>query len=269
MRKSFFTNLFIWCVVIGFASSTVAQDVSAGKVPMTTDPSVNYTITTQAPQDAGTAYGWASIMEQFVSMPIPAGDPFTLIAPMVVSGFLSSATFGPTGILYSTDTATDELYTINVATGALTLVGSTGGTFLNGITYDWSNDTFYGVSATSLYTVDVTTGATTLVGALGNTGGLFIDVAVDCAGAMYGYDLVDDSFYGIDKTTGAAVLIGAIGFDANYGQGLSYDHATDILYMSAFNNTSFTGQLRTVDVATGMTTLVFDWGFEQVAWLML
>jgi len=33
----------------------------------------------------------------------------------------------------------------------------------------------------------------------------------------------------------------------------------------AFNNTSFTGQLRTVDVATGMTTLVFDWGFEQVA----
>jgi hypothetical protein len=253
MRKSFFTNLFIWCVVIGFASTTVAQDVSAGKVPMTTDPSVNYSITNDAPNADGTAYGWGSIIGQFLSMPIPAGDPFTLIAPMVAPGFLSSATFGPTGILYFTDTTTDELYTVDTGTGALTLVGSTGGAFLNGITYDWSNDTFYGVSATDLYTVDVTTGATTLVGALG-TGGLFIDCAADCAGNLYGYDLGVDNFYSIDKTTGLATLIGPLGYDANFGQGMSYDHATGILYLSAFNNTTVTGQLRSVDVTTGATT---------------
>jgi hypothetical protein len=253
MRKSFFTNLFIWCVVIGFASTTVAQDVSAGKVPMTTDPSVNYSITNDAPNADGTAYGWGSIIGQFLSMPIPAGDPFTLIAPMVAPGFLSSATFGPTGILYFTDTTTDELYTVDTGTGALTLVGSTGGAFLNGITYDWSNDTFYGVSATDLYTVDL------------GTGGLFIDCAADCAGNLYGYDLGVDNFYSIDKTTGLATLIGPLGYDANFGQGMSYDHATGILYLSAFNNTTVTGQLRSVDVTTGATTLVFDWGFEQVA----
>jgi hypothetical protein len=265
MRKTFFTHLFIWCVVIGLASTTVAQDVSAGKVPMTDEKAaVNYTVTTQSPEDAGTAYGWGSIIGQFLSMPIPAGTPFTNIAPMVAPGFLSSATFGPTGILYFTDTTTDELYTVNIATGALTLVGSTGGAFLNGITYDWSNGTFYGVSATDLYTVDVTTGATTLVGALG-TGGLFIDVAVDCAGNMYGYDLGVDNFYSINKATGLATLIGSLGYDANFGQGMSYDHSDGTLYLSAFNNTTVTGQLRTVDVTTGMTTLVFDWGFEQVA----
>jgi len=135
MRKPFFTHLFIWCVVLGFAFTAVPQDHSVGKVPMSADPTVNYSITTDASNADGTAYGHSSILAQFVSMPIPAGDPFTLIGPMVSPGFLSSATFGPTGILYFTDTTTDQLFTIDIVTGLGTLVGSTGGAFLNGITY--------------------------------------------------------------------------------------------------------------------------------------
>ncbi|MFC2094696.1 T9SS type A sorting domain-containing protein [Bacteroidota bacterium] len=266
MRKTFFTHLFIWCVVLGFVSTAVAQDHSAGRVPITNEKAaVNYTVTNQAPDLDGTAYGWGSIALQYLSMPIPAGDPWTLIAPMTAPGFLSSATFGPTGILYFTDTSTFELYTVNVATGALTLVGSTT-VGLNGITYDWSTGTFWAVDATSLYTIDVGTGATTLVGPFGLGGGeLMIDVAVSCAGEIYAYDLVSNGFFSINPATGAATLIGDIGFVANFGQGMNYDYSTGILYMSAFNSTTTTGQLRTVDVATGMTTLVFDWGFEQVA----
>ena len=37
------------------------------------------------------------------------------------------------------------------------------------------------------------------------------------------------------------------------------------IYLSAFNNTTITGQLRTMDPVTGMTTLITDWGFEQIA----
>ncbi len=267
MKNTFFTNLFIWCIVLGFTFTTVAQESNSniGKVPSSSEKrDVNYTITSD-PLMSNTGYGHASISGEFVSMPIPAGTPFTNIAPMVAPGFLSSGTFGPTGILYFTDTVTGELYTVDTGTGALTLVGPTG-VGLNGITYDWSTDTFWGVDATSLYTVDVATGATTLVGPFGLGGGeLMIDVAVSCAGEMYAYDLISNVFYSINPATGAATLIGDIGFDANFGQGMSYDHAAGILYLSAFNLTTNTGQLRTVDVATGMTTLLFDWGFEQVA----
>jgi len=266
MLKTLFTHLFIWCAVLGFTLTAVAQDNSVGKVPMTTEkPTVNYGITNEAPFGAGTAYGQAGISENFISMLIPAGDPFTIIGSMVSPGFLASGTFGPTGILYFTDSSTNELFTVDVASGVLTFVGSTDTVILRGITYDWATDTFWGCSGSDLYTVDVSTGNTTLVGAFG-IAGFMIDLAVDCDGNMYGYNVQNPSnFYSINTATGAATLIGNLGYDALFGQGMSYDYATGVLYLSAFNNTSFTGQLRTVDVATGMTTLVFDWGFEQVA----
>jgi hypothetical protein len=56
-----------------------------------------------------------------------------------------------------------------------------------------------------------------------------------------------------------------LGYDANFGQGMSYDYETSTIYLSAFNNGTFTGQLRTMDPATGNTTLITDWGFDQVA----
>jgi len=147
MRKILFTHLFIWCVVLGFASTAVGQDNSAGKVPMTTEkPTVNYNITLDAPTSGTIAYGHAGVLEQFVSMPIPAGDPFTIIGPMVSPVFFSSACFGPNGTYYITDFFTAELYTVDIGTGVTTLIGSTVWG-LEGITYDWSTGTFFGVSA--------------------------------------------------------------------------------------------------------------------------
>ena len=49
------------------------------------------------------------------------------------------------------------------------------------------------------------------------------------------------------------------------GQGMSFDYYSGTIYLSAFNNTTFTGQLRTMDPLTGMTTLITDWGYEQIA----
>ncbi len=40
---------------------------------------------------------------------------------------------------------------------------------------------------------------------------------------------------------------------------------TNTIYVSAFNNGTFTGQLRTMDPGTGATTLLTDWGLLQVA----
>jgi len=72
MRKTLFTHLFIWGLVLGFAFTAVAQDNSnsTGKVPMTTEkPTVNYGITNDAPTGVATAYGHAGILGQFNANP--------------------------------------------------------------------------------------------------------------------------------------------------------------------------------------------------------
>ncbi len=77
----------------------------------------------------------------------------------------------------------------------------------------------------------------------------------------------------IDKSTGAGTVIGSIGFDANFGQGMGWDAATDTLYMAAFNGGAFQAELRAVDRTTGNTTLIgvlgatTPGGLTQVPWL--
>jgi uncharacterized repeat protein (TIGR01451 family) len=103
--------------------------------------------------------------------------------------------------------------------------------------------------------VDVATGVATLIGPI--TGSACnIGIAIDGAGDLWGYDICTDDFWSIDKNTGAGTLVGSIGFDANFGQGMGWDQATDTLYMAAFNNGTFQPELRVVDRATGNTTMV-------------
>ena len=59
-------------------------------------------------------------------------------------------------------------------------------------------------------------------------------------------------------------LLGPLGYDANFGQGMSYDFDTHTIYLTAFNNGTFTGQCRIMDQVTGNTTLISDWGLEQI-----
>eukprot|EP00928_Gymnodinium_smaydae_P041955 TRINITY_DN2832_c0_g1_i5.p1 TRINITY_DN2832_c0_g1~~TRINITY_DN2832_c0_g1_i5.p1 ORF type:complete len:123 (-),score=12.58 TRINITY_DN2832_c0_g1_i5:352-720(-) len=95
-----------------------------------------------------------------------------------------------------------------------------------------------------------------------------IDVAVNCDGAMYAYNVnVDASsqLFSIDKRTGHASAIGDLGFVANFGQGMSFDHSTGMLYLSAFNFETFTAQLRKVCLATGASTVLQDYGLAQLA----
>ncbi len=94
MKTRHIIQSLIFTIIIGFALPAPAQDQqSIGKVPMTTEkPTVNYGITNVA--SAGTiAYGHSSLQTQFLSMPIPAGTPFTLIAPLVAGGFFGVSLF--------------------------------------------------------------------------------------------------------------------------------------------------------------------------------
>jgi hypothetical protein len=121
------------------------------------------------------------------------------------------------------------------------------------------------VSSTNFYQLDVGTLTATLIGPLNNGAGLMIDLCFANDGTCWAYDLGNDDAGNINIATGNYTVLGPLGYDANFGQGMAYDRETGTIYMSAFNNTTFTGQLRTMDPGTGATALVTDWGFEQIA----
>ena len=265
MKKSSSSRFFLLAVMLLLALSInlVAQEApSAGPIPLTTTK-FDYS---NVPADllAGTAYAHSTNTNTFVSLPVPGGTPLTSIGAMTYGSFASSGTFGAGGVFYLT-TVTSGLFTVNLATGVGTLVAPLSVSNLNGISYDPVSGNYYAVDALNLYTVNVATGTVTLVGSMGVAGSLFIDIAINCAGEAYSYNLADDNAYRINLTTGGATLLGPIGFAANFGQGMAFDKQDGTLYMMAFNNTAFTMQLRTVNLTTGATTLVNDYGLNQIA----
>ena len=183
------------------------------------------------------------------------------------------------GLVYMADTA-NNLYEVDPATGAILNTMSLspappGGETISGMAIDPTTGIVYGsstnVSSSSLMTIDVTTGATALIGTITNSPGN-IGIAIDGAGDLWGYDIVNDSFMGIDKNTGAGTIIGSLGFDANFGQGMGYDAATDQVFLVAFNNGAFQPELRIADRSTGNTTFVgvlgatTPGGLNQLSW---
>ncbi|MGH2542513.1 MAG: hypothetical protein ACRDIB_06945, partial [Ardenticatenaceae bacterium] len=83
---------------------------------------------------------------------------------------------------------------------------------------------------------------------------------------MYGWDIVNDNLLRINKANGAGTIIGPLGYDANFAQGGDFDDSTGTLYLFAFNNFTFQGELRSADLTTGNTTFlgILDGGFAEV-----
>ncbi|MFC2119662.1 T9SS type A sorting domain-containing protein [Bacteroidota bacterium] len=269
MRKSILFYSFLCFLLAGMMFTIQAQD-SNGKAPqIVKSNSSNWTSEPTSP-DATVGYAHSTSNSQMVSLPLPGGTPLTVIGAQAYTDFCGGGVFGGDGQFYTSTvgdvSGTPQIWTQNITTGAATLVGNTGTSAaegFNGIAFDHSTGTYYGASGANLYTFDNTTGTATLVGPLNNTGGLAIDIAVDCLGNMYMHDLGLDAIFSVDKSTGNATLIGSTGFDANFGQGMGYDHDSGTLYLFAFNNATFTAQLMTVDVTTGLATMVADYGLDQ------
>ncbi|HSW56050.1 MAG TPA: T9SS type A sorting domain-containing protein [Ignavibacteriaceae bacterium] len=266
MRKSF--QIF-FTIVLAFAwMNAIAQEQmhSTGAVPNMKIENI-HTIVNTLDNPASIAYAHNSQGNATLSMPIPAGTPFTTLGTFTAPGFAGSMVKGGNGTYYLLEIA-PALYEFNTGTGAVTLLGSitgTSGDQPNGITFNPANGQYYIMSGLNFYSFNVGTRVATLIGSMGIAGSLFIDLAFNAAGVCYAYDLVSDAAYTINPATGVATLLGPLGYDANFGQGMSYDMETSTLYLSAFNNGTFTGQLRTMDPGTGATTLITDWGLNQLA----
>jgi len=118
-------------------------------------------------------------------------------------------------ILYGAGNSSN-LVIVNRATGSTTAVGELGQR-IDGLAYDKSRHTLFGVSASGLYTINRTTGAATLVGPHGiATAALSFGLEFDAdSGRLFTTDTTTDSLYELNPATGAATLIGALG--ANIG----------------------------------------------------
>jgi len=179
--------------------------------------------------DASVLYGITSAVapdQQFGSIDTTTGN-FTAIGLTGVNeANWSGLSFdNSTSSMFAS--AGTNLYTINVATGAATLV-------------------------------------TPFSGA--PTGMLLIDIAVHpFTGQMYGHDIGTDSLLSIDKVTGAITTIGPTGFAANFAQGMDFDPQTGTLYATIYTGGG-TGAFCSFDLATGAATSIVSttpWNAEM------
>jgi uncharacterized repeat protein (TIGR01451 family) len=183
------------------------------------------------------------------------------LGPFVPADFPGAGEY-VNGYVYVADVL-NNLYQLDPATGAILstipITAPPGGETYTGFAIDPTTGVLYASStsivSSSLFEVDVTTGVSTLIGPITNSA-CNIALAIDGAGDMWAYDICIDSFMSIDKATGAGTVIGSIGFDANFGQGMAWDPATDQVYLAAFNGGAFQAELRIADTSTGNTTFV-------------
>ena len=223
---------------------------------------------------ASVAYGFSSTLDSTISMPIPTGQPLTLLAPFNTTGSLSSMCKGGDGnyyvieFFYLPPIPNPNLYSFNTNTGELNLVGNIlglNGEFLNGIAYNPANNDYFLCSDTSLYSFDINSLTATYLGSFGIVGGSMADLCFDSNGICYAIDMGVDNAYTLDINTAETTLLGPLGYSAYYGQGMSYDFETQTIYLSAFNIVTHTGQLRTMNPESGYTSLVVDWGYVHIA----
>jgi hypothetical protein len=184
------------------------------------------------------------------------------------SGNYVCGEFGSNNLLYVI--RDDTLFTLDLNTLDETLIGEiTGinpGQMITTIGYSFNSETMFlgttSIGTSELYNLNLNTATDDFIGTIGQPGLMTLDV--DCSGNIYSIDIIDDNLWEINPVTGLGNSVGPIGFDANYSSHLDFDLQISTLYLVAFNNSTFSEQLRTVDLTTGATTLITDLGGIQV-----
>ena len=195
-------------------------------------------------------------------------DPSTATSQLVgsfgQSGVYADA-FDPNGNLWALTNGYNSgtLATVDLATGAATLVGSGSGVAglmamafaSNGTLYVGSWDT------NALYTMDTSTGAVATVGSLGFTGlmGFDFDQSGDMFAIASGGFFGPSDLYSINLSTGAGTLVTPIAADSCL-MGLSIDSSNRFL---ATDYCTLNSPLYQIDPATGNLTNLGSTGLAQ------
>ncbi len=173
---------------------------------------------------------------------------FAAVAMAAVAGHAHAALYGLSD--------GDALYTINSTTGAATFVASVPGVSLTGLSFLggklYATDVFQ--SDNRFGTIDIATGAFTGINNQDGSANWHGLAGNESAGVLYTIDINDGNKL---KSVTPAGMITTIGSGAGIdGRGMGYDDTHGILYATG------DGSLYTVDVGTGVTTLIGDMGIS-------
>lgn len=164
---------------------------------------------------------------------------------------LLAVLFGATG-----GSVDSNLYTVDTTTGHTTSIGPIGFA-VTGLAVNPLTGKLYGSTSMdspnnpgSIITIDKATGAGTLVGPIGMDNEI-ADLTFDASGTLYGWsEIFVDDLVTINTTTGAATVVGNSGL-FTFGSGIA-----DVNGILFYSGDGVTGDLRTVDKSTGLTTVV-------------
>lgn len=128
-----------------------------------------------------------------------------------------------------TSEANSNLYTVETATGATTLIGATGVAFLSDVAIDGGGN-MYATDGTRLYSVNTTTGAATIIGTSAFSNVFFVSgLDFDSAGTLWAVDTSVNTVVTINPADGVDTFQFATGwaFDSD----IAHDSG-DIFYSS-------------------------------------
>jgi DNA-binding beta-propeller fold protein YncE len=153
----------------------------------------------------------------------------------------------------------NALFSIDISTGAATLIGATGLSIIEGdLALNPVTGVLYGVqqvgaSVLQLFTVDLDTGAGTIVGAVAGGADLSA-LSFDTAGNLFVLDTGTDRLLRVDDTTGAVLDSVALSLPLGTRAGMDVDPETGVMYV-ADGGTAGTDSLYTLDTTTGALAL--------------
>lgn len=192
----------------------------------------------------------------------------TVVGDLGVNVRFNGAGYNPaTGVFYMTSGREDgSLYSVDLNTGAATLIGETGIDHLFGLEYDDGNNTLYGTQfgdygspMSGLFAIDMQTGvATTINPAMErDIGALAYNSRTN---QLVGVSELIGDIFAIDPLTGAQTLLNDGAF-INDG-GFTYDRDSDLFWYSEFG-----GNLYTIDPNNGYARTLVGIGFGDLTGL--
>jgi outer membrane protein assembly factor BamB len=135
---------------------------------------------------------------------------------------LQAMAFGPDGTLYAGSFTTNNLYKINLSTGAPTLIGSLGFNWIMDLAFDSANQTMYAIAAppnctgSSFYSVNLGTGNGSLISNV-PADNCLMALAADSSGNLFTTGFMTGTLYQIDPVSGNTTNIGDTGVFSTMG----------------------------------------------------
>jgi len=124
--------------------------------------------------------------------------------------------FGADGTLYAGSFTTNNLYKVDLSTGAPTLIGSLGFNWIMDLAWDAANSTMYAIAApptcagSSFYSINLATGAGSLISNV-SADNCLMALAADSSGRLFATGFMTSELYQIDAATGTATGIANTG----------------------------------------------------------